>query len=249
MSDFIRSTITICGALVFGLPWAGAQIPLIAEPVACLPIGDNAVAWAEVSELPPDSSVRLNFHRLNSEAEEFYWVAMYPHGDGRYWGIFPKPESHDVDRDDLEQQREDAKEDTRFNGKSLVAMDDDYFEDWLDELENEPVEYYVSANDALGIELARSEVLASFVFSSRECEVELTKVERGEADNLTVGETAFWQRGQLPFHWMCAGIVSRIDPDAVKRGDEVCRSCVPCPTAVGDIIYGYETRTVSPSRF
>ena len=84
-----------------------------------------------------------------------------------------------------------------------------------------PFEQY---HDAEGKQIARS---PSKVTEVREnCRPDLSEQERGEAENLTVGETAHWQRDEQVFHWLCAGIVSRIDPINVLRGDGVCRACV-----------------------
>lgn len=106
----------------------------------------------------------------------------------------------------------------------LAEMDDPTFQSWLEQLENEPAEYYVSVHDAEGRQLARSKTRVTEVL--RNCRVDLSAEERGEAENLTVGETAHWQRDESVFHWLCAGIVTRIDPTNVLRGDGICRACV-----------------------
>ncbi len=106
----------------------------------------------------------------------------------------------------------------------LAEMDDVTFQSWLEQLENEPAEYYVSVHGAEGRQLARSPTRVTEVRES--CRPDLSEQERGEAENLTVGETAHWQRDEQVFHWLCAGIVSRIDPINVLRGDGVCRACV-----------------------
>lgn len=106
----------------------------------------------------------------------------------------------------------------------LGAMDEETFQSWLEQLENEPAEYYVSVHDAQGRQLARSPTRVTEV--RQNCRVDLTPQERGEAENLTVGETAHWQRDEEVFHWLCAGIVTRIDPTYVLRGDGICRACV-----------------------
>lgn len=243
------SLVLLSGLLLLGSLAVEAQTGVTAESVPCLPDGENTLGWAVAAEAPPDSTMRLYFRRLNSEAEDYYWVQMYSQGGGRHWGVFPRPETHNVDRDDLTEQRDGAQDDPRPVGDSLLAMSDEEFDEWLDSLENEPVEYYMAMVDPFGAEIVKSDILATVVLSRDECNLEFTPMERGEADNLTVGETAAWQRGQLPFHWECAGIVSRIDLEGVKRGDEGCRSCVPCPTTVGDVIQGYESQTVSPSEF
>lgn len=106
----------------------------------------------------------------------------------------------------------------------LAEMDDPTFQSWLEQLENEPAEYYVSVHGADGKQLARSPTRVTEVREN--CRVDLSEEERGEAENLTVGETAHWQRDESVFHWLCAGIVSRVDPVNVLRGDGICRACV-----------------------
>ncbi len=90
--------------------------------------------------------------------------------------------------------------------------------------ENEGIEYYVALIDPLGEVLAKSDALHSPV--DNDCEVELDERQRGAAENLTVGETTFEQVGEEVDGFLCDGIVSRINPDGVLRGDEACRACV-----------------------
>lgn len=97
-------------------------------------------------------------------------------------------------------------------------------EELLEELENEPTELFATVVDATGRELARSPMTSTLV--REDCRVSLTAEERGRASNLVIGETAPWQAGKKVFHWLCDGIVSRIDPSDVLRSDEICRACV-----------------------
>jgi hypothetical protein len=55
--------------------------------------------------------------------------------------------------------------------------------------------------------------------------VSLTAAERGRANNRVIGETAPGQVGKGVYHWLCDGIVSRIDARRVLRVDDVCRGC------------------------
>ncbi len=242
-----------------------AQGPLSAsaQNVECLPIGANGVAWGQVNNNVPDTTVRLNFRRMHDAVEDLYYVQMNPGSPGRYWGVFPKAEDRKLNRHELIETREEVQEEYRWAawwkekeltedrdpndphdeaeldddllreraslGKELprdwlAKMDDSSFQDWLEQLENEPAEYYVSVHDATGRELARSQTKVTEVREN--CSVDLSPQERGEAENLTVGETAHWQRDEEVFHWLCDGIVSRIDPTNVLRGDGICRACV-----------------------
>lgn len=249
-------------ALVFGV--AAVQVPaqdrieVTAEPVECLPVGDNGIGWAKVDNNQPDTETRLYFRRLNDSVEDLYWVKMKPAGNGRYWGIFPQAEDVALKRHDVIEQREnlqrenswaewwrakDASDDRNpsrdldqevireraSQGKLekrdwLAGMDDDKFQSWLEQLENEPTEYFVAVHDYKGQRLAKSPTMAAEV--RKNCRVELTPEQQGVADNLVVGETAYWQRDESVFHWLCEGIVSRVDPSNVTRGDSVCRACV-----------------------
>lgn len=244
---------------------AGAQGILTAEAadIECLPVEDNGVGWANVRNNVPDTTVRLNFRRMNDAVEDLYYVLMRPAGAGRYWGVFPKTEDRQLDRHDLIETREEVQGEYRWAAwwrekqasdhrdpndprdeadldddlireraslgrqvprEWLAEMDDPTFQRWLEQLENEPTEYFVSVHDAEGGQLARSMTKVTEV--RRNCRVELSQQERGEAENLTVGETAHWQRGEEVFHWLCPGVVTRIDPMNILRGDGVCRACV-----------------------
>lgn len=73
----------------------GAQVPRIAaEQIACLPRGQNGVVRASVSPEVGASSTRLYF-RWN-EDEDYYWVLMKGTGNGRYWGVPPKPDDKNM---------------------------------------------------------------------------------------------------------------------------------------------------------
>jgi hypothetical protein len=89
---------------------------------------------------------------------------------------------------------------------------------------NQAVEYYAALVDPEAGELARSAALMAPATES--CKVRLTAQQRGEADNLTVGETVPEQAGREVAGFLCDGIVSRVDSRGVLRGDERCRACV-----------------------
>ena len=227
-------------ATLFAPFGAGAQISVEAEDIECLPIEDNGVGWARVTNNIADTTVRLNFRRMHDAVEDLYYVQMNPVGQGRYWGVFPKAEDRVLDRHDLIETREEIQEEYRWAlwwrekensdhrdpndpqdqaeldddllreraslGKKLprewlAEMDDPTFQSWLEQLENEPAEYYTSVHDAEGRQLARSPTRVTEV--REDCRFDLTEQERGEAENLTVGETAAWQRDEQVFHWLC----------------------------------------------
>lgn len=252
------STVFAMVVLVSSAALAQSNLRVSAEPIECLPIADNGVGWAKVENNIPDTTVRLNFRRMNDVVEDMYYVRMRPEGGGRYWGIFPKAADEVLDRHDLIERREDRREEYGWAqwwrqkqssdhrdpnedldrdlirerasvGKQVSRdwfneMDDETFENWLEQLENEPSEYYYSVHDAQGKLIAKSKT--KVVEVRENCRQDLTDMQRGEAENLTIGETSHWQRGEEVFHWLCDGIVTRLNPNGIKRPDEFCRACV-----------------------
>ncbi len=204
------------------------RIEVTAEPVECLPVGNNGVGWAKVDNNQPDTETRLYFRRFNDSVEDLYWVKMKPAGNGRYWGVFPKAEDVALQRHDVIEQRQNLKRENSWaewwrakeasddrnpsrdldqdvirerasQGKLekrdwLAEMDDDKFQSWLEQLENEPTEYFTAVHDYKGQRLAKSPTMAAEV--RKNCRVELTPEQQGVADNLVVGETAYWQRDE-----------------------------------------------------
>lgn len=248
------------------------RVRVEAEPVACIPIGGNALAYAQVENNVADTDIRLYFRRLHDVVEDFYWVDMQSEGDGRYWGVFPKAEDEKLNRHDLERDREayqraqeeagrsdddddttwadwwrakDASDDRDPNGdldedlirerasigKSfrrewMEELDDAEFQAWLEDLVNEPAEYFVAVVDSQGRFIERTPVDVTEVLQPDNCDPVFTPQQAGEKENLTVGESGEWQRGKEVFHWLCKGVVTRVDPFFIKRPDEVCRACV-----------------------
>ena len=105
----------------------------------------------------------------------------------------------------------------------MTALSLPELEAWLEEQEKEPAEYYAVVVDAAGREIATSEMRSVPV--TEDCEVELDRRQWGQANNLVIGETAPWQEGRQVFHWLCDGIVSRVDDDGILRADDRCRAC------------------------
>ena len=142
----------------------------------------------------------------------------------------------------------------------MEIMSNSELERWLEQVEYEPAEYFVGVHDGFGERIARSPMRITQV--TEDCPMRLSALEAGEAENLVVGETAAWQRGERVFHWLCDGIVSRVGPDGVLRGDEVCRACVVAwwqmpkvlvPAAAGAagvaaIVFDDDDPPVSPDR-
>ncbi|MCB1037074.1 MAG: hypothetical protein KDD47_24820, partial [Acidobacteria bacterium] len=248
---------------VYFLAFAGsavavAQTPTISvDQAECLPIAENGLVTATVSNQPGGSEARIYFRRLHEEVEDFYYVVARPSGPGRYWAVLPEAEDEDLEprrfdrdeddnpddnwaewwrekintddrdpNDDLDQDiiRERAARGRTERRDWLEALDDVALQEWLESLENEPTEYFGALYDAEGNRIARSAMKVVEVRES--CEVELTDQQLGESENLTVGETAEWEKGEKVFHWLCDGVVTRIDPTRTLRSDEKCRACV-----------------------
>jgi hypothetical protein len=173
--------------------------------------------WAA---LPKPADEELDVERLaetdNDEERDNPWAA--------WW--LAKERSDDRDpNDDLNEKiiEERATLGKRVGRDWMLALDLDELQDYLEDLENESAELYAIVVDPTGRELARSPMTAALV--TEDCRVSLTAEERGRANNLVIGETAPWQVGKGVFHWLCDGIVSRIDARRVLRVDDVCRGC------------------------
>jgi hypothetical protein len=92
------------------------------------------------------------------------------------------------------------------------------------EKDNENVERYVSVVDALAHEISRS--ASAIIPVQRDCKVQLDAKQKGQADNLVIGETALPQKGREVLGFLCDGIVSRVDANGILRADDACRTCV-----------------------
>lgn len=151
----------------------------------------------------------------------------------------------DLDQDEIVERASVGKTEQR---DWMSTLSDQQFEQWLDTLEYEPVEYFAAVFGPTGNLIARSPMMVGEVRSESDCDVELTPEQLGEAQNLVVGETAAWQRGKAVFHWLCDGVVARVNPEGVKRPDETCRTCVPCINQAAVLNYTIGG-AVSPSDF
>jgi hypothetical protein len=259
------------------------------EQIPCLQVGQNGVVSARVQQDVGGSRVRLYFRRLHEEVEDFYWTEMVPSGGGLYTGVFPKPLDEILERRELEAHQEGRQElwaawwvekerlESRDPNDDLDAdviaeragVGRERQRDWLDEMgavaveeflaaiRYEPSEYFATVLDSYGRQVALSKMRVVPV--TEDCSTNLTPSEVGLAENLVVGETAPWQKGETVFHWLCEGVVSRVDPQGLLRGDEICRACVvawwnanshilPVTQATTTIIDRGEQPEASPSR-
>jgi hypothetical protein len=174
--------------------------------------------WAA---LPKPADEELDEKRLgrteNDEEHENAWAA---------WWFAKERSDHRDPNDDLNETIiEERASLGRQEGRDwMLALTLEELETLLEELENEPAELFATIVSPDGRELARSPMTSTLVRD--DCQVSLTREERGQASNLVIGETAPWQAGRKVFHWLCDGIVSRIDPEGVLRVDDTCRACV-----------------------
>jgi hypothetical protein len=198
---------------------AGA-VEVSSADVPCLPNEANQLLAASIQpEISGSDEVRLYFRRLNPNGA-FYWTAMNPSGDGNYWTVFPKPEERE--QQDLTDEWWDILETRDW----MEDHDRDWLEDYFDDQEFELAEYYVAVVDISGAELARTPTALVEVQDPDDCAVRMTPFEVGQARNLTIGETTELQRGHEVYHWLCDGIVSRVNHEGILREDEYCRACV-----------------------
>ncbi len=184
----------------------------------CLPLEENGVAEGRVGGLAGGDEVRLYFRRLNPVGA-FYYVAATPAGDGGYWATFPRPE-------DREQHLlTDEWWEILQSRDWMEGRDREWLEDYLEDRRQEAAEYYLAVYDESGEVRGRSETRLVSVEPDG-CMPALTPRQRGWADNLTVGETSTTQANKEVFHWLCDGIVTRIDTERILHPDEFCRACV-----------------------
>lgn len=229
----------------------GAVPRVSVEPIACLPLGGNAVVRATVQDNAPETEVRVFFRRLSEEVEDFYWLEMQADGGGRYWAVLPRPAdrplaAHGLGRENARAAWWKAKEgsldrnptgnldDEVIRERAAVGRQvtrgwmreraDAALEEWLAEQTNEPAEVYAAVFDGAGNRLSLSPTRVAPV--QADCPVALSREEAGYADNLLLGETALWQQDEEPFHWLCDGIVSRRNPFEILRPDGICRACI-----------------------
>jgi esterase/lipase superfamily enzyme len=271
-----RPLIQISLFLLFPAALLAQPATIAVEQAECLPLEGNGVITARLENELPATTVRVHFRRLNDETEDFYYVVARPLGNGSYRAVLPQAEDREFEtpgereswgewwrqRDASEDRGERARRGMFERRDWLHNLDARALQDWLLGLDNEPVEYFATLVDAAGSLLARSEM--KVVQVRQDCAVTLTDRERGEAENLTVGETAGWQAGQRIFHWQCSGIVTRIDPEEILKADPFCRGAFPSrwpqdedvggrglPTAAGkqafktvQVFYGTDRRRV-----
>lgn len=220
------------------------------------PVGGGEY-WATFPQ-PADEELE----RFTLEARRVETDQQRDHPFAAWWLV--KDTSTDRDpNDDLDDDviRERASQGRTLERDWMRSMSLEEVQDWLDEQRYEPAEYLVTVVDAQGRTLARSPLRAVSV--TDDCPVDLTPQEEGFRNNLVIGETALWQQGEEPFHWLCDGIVSRVGVEDVLRADGVCRACVvawwqrnelliPSLAAggivIGDIIEGDDQPPVSPSQ-
>lgn len=116
--------------------------------------------------------------------------------------------------------------------------------------ENHAVTYYLEARDGVGQVVARTEPVSAPVKDDDDCPGRLNSEQRDKADDLTVGETAYDQRGQWVAWFLCDGITQRIDLEGVRRPEEFC-GIPPSPVPVRDhglIIDPEPLPAISPAR-
>lgn len=240
--------------VALALPVAAQSPKITVGQVACLPIDGNGVVTATVTPDLGSLSIRLYFRRLHIEVEDFYYTEMRPSGSGGYWGVFPDPEDKAATRKSLKNaspdewakwwkakeasENRDPNDDLNDNvikerasvGKLekrawMTPQQDADLQRWLEKLENEPAEYFVAVYDTSGRLLDKTPMHVVEVKKS-DCKVTLTPQQQGYAENLVVGETREWQKGESVFHWECDGVVTRVDSAGVWRPDDACRACV-----------------------
>jgi hypothetical protein len=175
--------------------------------------------------MPRAEKRKLNRHELAGQRTE----AQRRYAEAAWWrskeGSDHRNPNQDLSDEAIRERASVGKAESR---DWMMSFEEAEFDQWLRRQEFEPVEYFGAVVDANGNQISRSPMMVGEVWAASNCPIELTPEQAGEAANLVVGETALWQAGKPVFHWMCAGVVARVDPGGVKRADGACRQCVPC---------------------
>lgn len=205
------------------------------------PEGEGAY-WAV---MPRAEKHKLDRHEIERRRDD----SSLDHPEAVWWREKEASDDRNPNRDlDPDEIRERASVGKTEQRDWMNTLSDAEFERWLETLEYEPVEYFGAVFGPTGNLIARSPMMVGEVRSQSDCKVELTPAQQGESLNLVVGETASWQRGTPVFHWLCDGVVARVNPEGVKRPDETCRTCVPCINQATVLNYTVGG-AVSPSDF
>jgi hypothetical protein len=239
-------------AAATALPAAAQTIE--AGDLPCLPIGGHAAVTAHIDPpLAEGWTARVYFRRLSLEVEDFYWTPMVADQDrpGGYWGVLPLPVNARFPRERLKNASTDrwaawwkakeASEDRNPNGDLdqavireragqgklekrawMGAEGDATLEQFLAAQKTEPAEWFVAVLDPSGKITAATDLAVAEVRD--DCKAPLTREQQDLSDELTVGETAEWQKGEGVFHWECEDISHRVDwqGDTRRQGP-----CVP----------------------
>ena len=205
--------------------------------------------WAVLPDPDDSTLVRKLLKKDNGQPKTGYeWAEWWKRKESSQ----DRDPNNDLDKKVIQEQASVGKQEPRAWIRNRSDAD---LQRWLDAQQYEPAQYYAAAFDGQSRLLSKSEVKVAPV--TKQCRVALTPQQAGYAENLTVGETANWQRGERVFHWECDGIVTRIDPALVPRADGTCRACIIAwwkPAAIigagavtGIIIDSNDPTPVSPS--
>ena len=93
----------------------------------------------------------------------------------------------DLDPDEIRERASVGKSEQR---DWMNTLSDQEFEQWLDTLEYEPVEYFAAVFGPSGNLIAKSPMMIGEMRAESDCDVVLTPAQLGESQNLIVGETA-----------------------------------------------------------
>jgi len=184
------------GVMAAGGPALWAAPSITVQQASCFKVAENQVIYASTLGEPGGATARLYFQW--TDHPYFYWVDF----------------EHDLP--------------AVVPGGAGPAVPAGSSRYWVTppkpESRNHEIEYYAVLLDGAGREIARSPSLKTKVTS--DCQIKLTPQQYGAAQNLTIGETSTKQPKNRVNGFLCDGIVTRVNPDNVKRADEICRTCV-----------------------
>jgi len=211
-----RSNLLLVLLLILAAAQMLAQaVEIQTDPVDCLPVGLNAAITTTVDGDGDFASVRLYFRRF-SPVGSFYYTEMFPIGNGVYTAVLPRPE------DRTASPMRDSWWSSIRSRDWLKGRDQAWLTGWLDDLDQEPVEYFVAVHDGEGERIDQTPIRIVEVQDPATCGIRLSQREELWAARLTVGETADPQADRVPFHWSCEGVAERITPDGEALPHTAC---------------------------
>ena len=138
----------------------------------------NGAYWGALPKAEDEVLERREAEKVEDQVRE-RWAA--------WWRQKEELDNRDPNLDLDQSVIEERSSVGRTTGRDwMEKFTDSSLEEWLEDLEYEPAEYYTALFDAFGVEVARSALNVTQV--TNDCSTNLTASEAGLAQNLTIGE-------------------------------------------------------------